>query len=126
MQVGISFRGMVTQVQTVGHKIMAQLGCAGEIGMAKSNNQCGVRVAYECNLGGLKIDFNSSSDLQTADVLRHNSSYIDVYSNSWGPDDSGFSIGGPGHLTLLTLETGAKNVNPRENKIVHISYNAYI
>ena len=92
--------------------------------MAESNNQCGVGVAYECNLGGLKIDFNSSSDLQTADALGRNSSYIDVYSNSWGPDDSGFSIGGPGHLTLLTLETRAKNVSPRENKIVHSSYNA--
>ena len=29
--------------------------CAGEIGMAKSNGDCGVGIAYECYLGGLKI-----------------------------------------------------------------------
>ena len=26
--------------------------CAGEIGMAKDNDYCGVGVAYNCNLGG--------------------------------------------------------------------------
>ena len=82
--------------------------------MAKSNGDCGVGVAYECNLGGLKIDFSASSDLQIADALGHNSSYIDIYSNSWGPSDDGFTIDGPGYLISLTLETGARNVSLRE------------
>ena len=25
--------------------------CAGEVGMAKGNDHCGVGVAYECNIG---------------------------------------------------------------------------
>ena len=63
--------------------------CAGKIGMAKGNCHCGAGVAHECNLGGLKVDFNSLSDLQVASALGHNNSYIDVYSNSWGPPDTG-------------------------------------
>ena len=84
--------------------------CAGEIGMAKGNDYCGAGVAYECNLGGLRIDLNSISDLQAASALGHNDSYIDVYSNSWGPFDFGFFVEGPGFLTSQTLETGVQSV----------------
>ena len=78
--------------------------------MAKSNDVCGVGVAYECNLGGLKVDLGSLDDLTTADALGHNESYIDIYSNSWGPPDFGFIVEGPAYLTTLTLETGAQTV----------------
>ena len=84
--------------------------CAGEIGMAKSNGRCGAGVAHDCNLGGLKIDLSSLSDMQVADALGHNDSYISVYSNSWGPLDLGFIVGGPGILTSLTLVLGALTV----------------
>ena len=84
--------------------------CAGEIGMAKSNDQCGTGVAYDCNLGGLKIDLNSISDLQIADALGHNDSYISIYSNSWGPLDFGFTVEGPGLMTSMTLENGVLSV----------------
>lgn len=87
--------------------------CAGEIGMAKSNDQCGVGVAYDCNLGGLKLDFNSLSDLQAANALGHNNNYIGVYSNSWGPPDTGFTVDAlfePGLLTLMTIKNGALSV----------------
>ena len=84
--------------------------CAGEIGMVKSNDHCGVGVAYDCSLGGLKIDMDEFSDLAAARVLGHNSSYIDIYSISWGPYDNGYSVHGPGHLTKLTLRNGVQNV----------------
>lgn len=84
--------------------------CAGEIGMAKSNGRCGTGVAHDCSLGGLKIDLSSLSDLQVADALGHNDSYISVYSNSWGPPDFGFSVSGPGILSSLTLALGALTV----------------
>ena len=84
--------------------------CAGEIGMAKSNDHCGAGVAYDCNLGGLKIDLSSLSDLQTADALGYNNSYIGIYSNSWGPLDFGFIVEGPGQLTSMTLANGALRV----------------
>ena len=84
--------------------------------MAKSNGHCGAEVAHECNLGGLKVDFNILSDLQAAIALGHNNSYIDVYSNSWGPPDAGFIIDGPGFLESLTLATGAKSVRNNYKK----------
>ena len=90
--------------------------CAGEIGMAKSNGRCGAGVAHECNLGGLKIDLSSLSDLQTARALGHNDSYIDVYSNSWGPLDFGFIVEGPGLLTELTLLFGTRNVRTGDSR----------
>ena len=92
--------------------------CAGEIGMAKSNGRCGAGVAHDCNLGGLKIDLSSLSDLQVADALGHNGSYISVYSNSWGPLDFGFFVDGPGFLTSLTLAIGARLVRTCYNFIV--------
>ena len=95
--------------------------CAGEIGMAKSNGRCGAGVAHECNLGGLKIDLSSLSDLQTASALGHNDSYIDVYSNSWGPLDFGFFVEGPGFLTERTLEMGAVHVR-MDNNVNHCHY----
>ena len=78
--------------------------------MAKSNDVCGVGVAYECNLGGLKLNFSDFTDLTSADALSHNGSYIDIYSNSWGPSDFGFTVEGPAYLTTSTLETGAQTV----------------
>jgi hypothetical protein len=31
-----------------------------------------------------------------ADALSHASDYIDIYSSSWGPDDDGRTVEGPG------------------------------
>lgn len=36
--------------------------------------------------------------------------YIDIYSNSWGPDDRGFKVDGPGPLAQRALESGAEKV----------------
>ena len=84
--------------------------CAGEIGMAKNNDHCGVGVAYDCKLGGIRIDLSILSDLQSADALGHKNNYIGIYSNSWGPVDVGVIVEGPGDMTSMTLENGAINV----------------
>ena len=31
---------------------------------------------------------------------------IDIFSNSWGPPDTGYTVAGPGPLTQLALQTG--------------------
>ncbi len=59
---------------------------------------------------GLRFNVALSSDLQEACALGYESDYIDVYSNSWGPADSGFLVQGPGKLVEKALETGAKKV----------------
>ena len=43
-------------------------------------------------------------------MLSHQPHYISVYSNSWGPSDSGFVVGGPGKYTLTVLQQGATEV----------------
>ena len=79
--------------------------------MEKSNSKCGVGVAYESNLAGLKIDLSHLSDLQIAEALGHYNDHIGIYSNSWGPTDSGRIVEGPGPLTTMTLKNGAENVH---------------
>lgn len=43
-------------------------------------------------------------------MLSHRSDYISIYSNSWGPSDSGFAVGGPGKYTTAVLQQGAAEV----------------
>ena len=50
------------------------------------------------------------TDMIEAQSLRHNRDYIDIYSSSWGPEDDGKTVEGPGLLTEQTLAAGAKLV----------------
>ena len=78
--------------------------------MAKDNRNCGVGVAYNCNLGGIKFNVSTGSDLVESSGLGRLNNYIQVYSNSWGPSDYGFVVAGPDTLTKQTLKNGALNV----------------
>ena len=60
---------------------------------------------------GLKVDLSSASDLTEANALGHMSNYVQVYSSSWGPNDFGFIVEGPGPLAKRTFETGAAEVS---------------
>lgn len=51
-----------------------------------------------------------ANDEEEASALSYNRNYIDIYSNSWGPDDRGFEVKGPGKKTRTALKEGAKNV----------------
>ncbi|MEO0688295.1 MAG: hypothetical protein AAFY76_25355 [Cyanobacteria bacterium J06649_11] len=51
------------------------------------------------------------TDMIEAQSLRHNRDYIDIYSSSWGPEDDGKTVDGPGDLTEQTLAAGAKLVS---------------
>ena len=65
-------------------------------------------------LGIRLIDSGSnlhSTDAQEAQALSFKPNYIDIYSNSWGPSDTGAAVEGPGHATEKALEHGAKNVS---------------
>lgn len=43
-------------------------------------------------------------------ALGHHNNYINIYSSSWGPSDSGYVVDGPGELASKTLENGALKV----------------
>ena len=52
----------------------------------------------------------ANSDMNEASSLTFENDIVDIYSNSWGPFDSGDIVGGPGELTRLALQSGTDNV----------------
>ena len=49
-------------------------------------------------------------DVPTAKALGYKRQEIDIYSNSWGPSDSGHLVHGPGPLVKEALKKGTKSV----------------
>ena len=44
-------------------------------------------------------------------ALGHYSDIIEIYSNSWGPRDDGFTVSGPRTLLLRTFAAGVREVH---------------
>lgn len=85
--------------------------CAGIIA-AEADNSTGVSgVAPQSELAGLRLIVGATSDSQEANALSYSNQVIDIKSNSWGPDDDGMTLAGPGTLTATALKTGAENNN---------------
>ena len=55
------------------------------------------------------------TDVEEATALSHEQNIVDVYTNSWGPSDTGNIVMGPRTLTKLTLEKGISEVRSRSN-----------
>lgn len=81
--------------------------CAGEIAMAPNNGVCGVGVAYDAKIGGVRMLDGRVTDRVEAEALTFNMQHIDVYSSSWGPADDGRTVEGPGTITQQALIKGA-------------------
>ena len=84
--------------------------CAGEISAVAGNGICSVGVAYNSRIGGIRMLDGEVTDLVEATALSFNRDYIDIYSASWGPDDDGKTVDGPGFLALKAIEDGIKYV----------------
>lgn len=85
--------------------------CGGVIAASANNSHCGVGVAFDAKLGGIRIfgdDEDDPTDAMEALALMHNHQHIDIYSCSWGPEDTGWTMDGPEKLTRDQLEEGAK------------------
>lgn len=63
------------------------------------------------NLIGIKFLDETSTDDREANVLSHALSYIDIYSNSWGPVDSGMFMEHLSMLVKMSLYKGVNQVN---------------
>lgn len=50
------------------------------------------------------------TDMVEAKSLSLRQQYIDIYSSSWGPEDDGGTVDGPGRLAGLALENGIRKV----------------
>lgn len=64
--------------------------CAGEVASKRDNNVCGVGVAYNSRVAGIRmLDQPFMTDLIEANSMSHQSQLIHIYSASWGPTDGG-------------------------------------
>ncbi|KAK0070027.1 furin, partial [Biomphalaria pfeifferi] len=63
--------------------------CAGEVAAHADNNVCGLGVAYNARIGGVRMLDGDVTDSVEAQSLGLNFDHIHIYSASWGPDDDG-------------------------------------
>eukprot|EP01098_Paradermamoeba_levis_P000747 TRINITY_DN10875_c0_g1_i1.p1 TRINITY_DN10875_c0_g1~~TRINITY_DN10875_c0_g1_i1.p1 ORF type:complete len:566 (-),score=131.21 TRINITY_DN10875_c0_g1_i1:158-1855(-) len=74
---------------------------------ASLNTVCGVGVAFHANVTGVKILGAPVTDHQESLGLSHKTDKInDIMSNSWGPDDDGLRLEGPGVLSRAAIQYG--------------------
>lgn len=67
---------------------------------------------------GIRMLDGDVTDIVEAQSLSFRPQYIDIYLASWGPEDDGATLGGPGPLTRLALQNGIKTVREREREFV--------
>lgn len=80
--------------------------CAGVAG-GRGNNGRGVSgAAPYATLVGLRLIAGSVGDYEEAAAMAHSNSLIHIKSNSWGPNDDGQTLEGPGPLTRAALSNG--------------------
>ncbi|XP_011868373.1 PREDICTED: neuroendocrine convertase 1 [Vollenhovia emeryi] len=80
--------------------------CAGEIAMEANNQKCGVGIAFEASVGGIKLLDGLVNDRVEGEALGYRPGLIDIYTASWGPADDGKSLEAPGRLAVEALERG--------------------
>lgn len=82
--------------------------CAGEIA-AQKNDVCGVGVAYDAQVAGIRILSGPISDADEAASLNYDYQNNQVYSCSWGPPDNGKEMDAPEGLIQKAMLNGAMN-----------------
>lgn len=80
--------------------------CAGEVAAQANNTICGVGVAFNARIGGVRMLDGRVTDRVEAESLSLNPQYIDIYSASWGPSDDGMTVEGPGTLASAAFLNG--------------------
>uniref|UniRef100_A0A8C5S5W5 Furin, paired basic amino acid cleaving enzyme n=1 Tax=Laticauda laticaudata TaxID=8630 RepID=A0A8C5S5W5_LATLA len=80
--------------------------CAGEVAAVANNGICGVGVAYNAKIGGVRMLDGEVTDAVEARSLGLNPDHIHIYSASWGPEDDGKTVDGPAHLAEEAFRRG--------------------
>ncbi|XP_074240974.1 proprotein convertase subtilisin/kexin type 4 isoform X3 [Saimiri boliviensis] len=80
--------------------------CAGEVAAMANNGFCGVGVAFNARIGGVRMLDGPVTDAIEAQSLSLRPQYIHIYSASWGPEDDGRTVDGPGFLTREAFRQG--------------------
>lgn len=80
--------------------------CAGEVAATSNNSVCALGVAHGAQIGGVRMLDGDVTDAVEARSLSLNPQHIDIYSASWGPDDDGRTVDGPGELATRAFIEG--------------------
>ncbi|XP_037816403.1 furin-like protease 1 isoform X1 [Lucilia sericata] len=80
--------------------------CAGEVAATANNTICAVGIAFGASVGGVRMLDGDVTDAVEARSLSLNPQHIDIYSASWGPDDDGKTVDGPGELASRAFIEG--------------------
>jgi len=67
-----------------------------------------VGVAYNSKIGGVRMLDGDVTDAVEARSISLNNQHIDIYSASWGPDDDGKTVDGPGRLARQAFVKGTE------------------
>ncbi|XP_053228321.1 proprotein convertase subtilisin/kexin type 4-like isoform X1 [Podarcis raffonei] len=83
--------------------------CAGEVAATADNDVCGAGIAYRAKIGGVRMLDGTVTDIVEAQSLSFHPQHIDIYSASWGPEDDGKTVDGPGILATEAFHKGIIN-----------------
>uniref|UniRef100_A0A093VEG4 Kexin n=1 Tax=Talaromyces marneffei PM1 TaxID=1077442 RepID=A0A093VEG4_TALMA len=79
--------------------------CAGEVAAVR-NNVCGVGLAYDSKVAGIRILSKPIDDADEAAAINYGFQKNDIYSCSWGPRDDGETMEAPGILVRRAMVNG--------------------
>lgn len=94
--------------------------CAGEIAMEANNGKCGVGVAFEASIGGIKLLDGLVNDRVEGEALGFKPEIVDIYTASWGPPDDGKSLEAPGRLAKEAIDRGISKVSIKKNLLIYL------
>ena len=78
---------------------------------ALANNAiCSVGVAPKATFGGVRLLDGPLMDILEATALSHRVHNVDILTSSWGPEDDGMDLDGPGPLAVEALLHGVTKV----------------
>lgn len=66
--------------------------CGGEVAMVANNNLCGVGIAFNARIGGVRMLDGKVTDRLEGDAIGFGSDHVDISSASWGPNDNGKTL----------------------------------
>lgn len=81
--------------------------CAGEVA-ASRNDVCGVGIAYDSKVAGIRILSKPINDVDEASAVNYGYQHNDIYSCSWGPPDDGQTMDAPGLLIQRAIVNGVQ------------------
>ncbi|KAF7295494.1 PHOMO B domain-containing protein [Mycena indigotica] len=82
--------------------------CAGQVAAVR-NTACGVGIAYNSKVAGVRILSGPISDVDEAASLNYGMKNVSIYSCSWGPPDNGKSMEAPGYLIKKAIVNAIYN-----------------